>query len=122
MFLYRGVAQHQESMNGWFYSPSIEFARQFTQSGRYEEIVKLEIDPAKIYRPDPLPYGGDPEETERARQEAAQKGFSAFYVDEGPREPESVLVMKRAIYRREARIVGRCTAPVESAQRFLQAF
>jgi len=85
---------------GHYWSPDREWAAQFTQSGRAEELLQAEIMAKDIYEPSPLPYAGDPEEVRAAVRQARKAGFRAVWLDEGAREPRSVYVFGgSALYR-----------------------
>jgi hypothetical protein len=109
LVLYRGINAHQEaSAGGKFYHESFEFARQFTQSGRDNEVLRVSIDPTCIYRADPLPYGGDPDELEAAVEAAQAAGFSALYADEGTAGSPSLYVFRKVTDGRPTlRVLGR---------------
>jgi GNAT superfamily N-acetyltransferase len=95
--VYRGISVNNENRSGGgqtFFSADPEFARQFTQSGRDNEILVGEIDASDIYRSEPLPYGGNPDALDQTVAEARAKGFSAIYADEGA-GGESILVFRK---------------------------
>lgn len=91
--LFRGKMAHGQE--GHYYSPDKEFARQFTQSGRDEEIIQISMDSNQIYRRDPLPqaYGVNENDIDDAIREAMAQGYKAIWVDEGQGEPDSVFVI-----------------------------
>jgi len=114
MIIYRGVSAHQRPAPGWFYHPDIEFARQFTQSGQFNEILKAELQDDAIYYHDPLPYGGDPDEVDGVIELAKAAGKYAVACDEGGGYEPSILVLKSALAKRVMRLLGRCTEMDES--------
>lgn len=87
--LYRGIG-YNEGNN--YYSPSKEFALNFTRTGRESELKKRKIHTSKIYRHDPLPrgYGLEDENFEKAIKIAKRNGQVAIWVDEGINQPDSV--------------------------------
>lgn len=100
---------HQAPAKGWFYSPDIRFAAQFTQSGLPSEIQKIEVRDDSIFRDDPLPYGGDPDEVDATIARAKSLGFTSLWCSEGNGEPDSVFVMRGAILARDVKVLGRAT-------------
>lgn len=114
MIIYRGVSTHQRPAPGWFYHPDIEFARQFTQSGQFNEILKAELQDDAIYYHDPLPYGGDPDEVDGVIELAKAAGKYAIACDEGGGYEPSILVLKSALAKRAMKLLGRCTELDES--------
>ena len=91
--LFRG--EMVSGQKGNYYSPDKEWARQFTQSGRDNEIKSIAIDQSSIYKKNPLPkaYGYDDNDLGIAIQEAKQKGFRSLWVDEGQGQPNSVFMI-----------------------------
>ena len=87
--LYRGHG-HNEGNN--FYSPSKEFALEFTRSGRESELTKIKVDTNRIYKHNPLPrgYGEEDKNFDIAIQIAKENGLNAIWVDEGVNQPNSV--------------------------------
>ena len=87
--LWRG---HGYNEGNNYYSPSKEFALEFTRSGRESElrIIKINID--KIYKHNPLPrgYGMDDPNFAQAIKIAKQYNYPAIWVDEGYDQPNSV--------------------------------
>jgi len=100
--LYRGVSQHNEGRGGKFYTKDKEWARQFTQSGLDKEIISATIALNAIYRPEELPYGGDPDAIDQAVLAAREAGCKALWCDEGQGEPPSVYVFERSALKRAA--------------------
>ena len=77
---------------GSYWSPSAEWAKQFTQTGRIEEVKKAFIKSDDIYTAKELPYAGDPDAIDKAVAHAKNKGFKAVRLSEGTNEPLSVYV------------------------------
>ena len=77
---------------GSYWSPSAEWAKQFTQTGRLEEVKKAFIKSDDIYTAKELPYAGDPDAIDKAVAHAKNKGFKAVRLSEGTNEPPSVYV------------------------------
>lgn len=94
LIIYRGTRPGQETKN--YYSPDREWTRQFTQSGRDNEITSARIQKKDIYRKDPLPSATSEKEFDAALKEAKEKGFAAMWLDEGPGEPNSVFIIDRS--------------------------
>lgn len=90
--LYRGVG-YNEGNN--FYSPSKEFALEFTRTGRESELLKMKVNSNRIYRHNPLPrgYGLEDINFDLAIAEAKRLNLNAIWVDEGVNQPESVFVI-----------------------------
>ena len=89
--LWRGESSHNRG--GRFWSTDRGWARQFTQSGLDSEVRGMSMRAGEIWRPEPLPSAVDAVALDRAGGEARAGGFRAFWVDEGPGQPESVYVM-----------------------------
>jgi len=105
--LYRGVnASQDRQTTAHFYHEDPEFARQFTQSGQAHEVLKVSFPAAAIFRADPLPYGGDPDQLDYAIDKAKEGGFRAIYADEGSAGTPSVLIFRRGP---PLRVIGRCS-------------
>ena len=87
--LYRG---HGYNEGNNFYSPSKEFALEFTRTGREGELTKVKVNTNRIYKHNPLPrgYGEEDENFDIAIQKAKEMGFNAIWVDEGLNQPNSV--------------------------------
>jgi hypothetical protein len=90
--LYRGVSSISPAA-GNYYSPSREFAREFTHSGLDKEIAETVMPRGDIYKPKRLPFAGDEASMSKAIEEAAGKGFNALFVSEGTKQPHSVFVI-----------------------------
>ena len=90
--LYRGIGYNEGSN---FYSPSKEFAMEFTRSGRESELRTFKANTDRIYRHDPLPrgYGREDPNFDLAIKTAQQQGYNAMWVDEGQGQPDSVFVI-----------------------------
>ena len=90
--LYRG---HGYNEGNNFYSPSKEFALEFTRTGRESELTKIKVDSKRIYRNDPLPrgYGIEDINFDNTIKKASKLGFNAIWVDEGADQPNSVFVI-----------------------------
>ena len=87
--LYRGHGYNEDNN---FYSPSKEFALEFTRTGREGELTKVKVNTNRIYKHNPLPrgYGEEDENFDIAIQKAKEMGFNAIWVDEGLNQPNSV--------------------------------
>ena len=66
----------------------------FTQSGLDQEIKHIKLPRSAIFRPEVLPYGGDPDELEAAVAIAKPLGYSAVYCSEGAEYRPSVFVFR----------------------------
>jgi hypothetical protein len=86
--IYRGnnAAQKEHS----YYSPSKEWARNFTQSGQDKEIIETFIKKDDVYVKSPLPQATDALAEETAINEAMTRGFKAVMLSEGKNEPPSI--------------------------------
>lgn len=93
--VYRGEGPASQK-NGKFWTTDPEFAVQFTRQGLHSELRRATIDDSVIYRADPLPYGGDPDQMDEAIEKARAEGFKAIWCSEGNGEPESIYVFNRA--------------------------
>lgn len=89
IILYRG---HGYNEGNNFYSPSKEFALEFTRTGRENELTKVKVNTNRIYKHNPLPrgYGEEDENFDIAIQIAKENGLNAIWVDEGLNQPNSV--------------------------------
>jgi hypothetical protein len=90
--LYRGIG-YNEGNN--FYSPSKEFAMEFTRSGRESELRTFKANTDRIYKHNPLPrgYGREDPNFDLAIKIAQEQGYNAMWVDEGQGQPDSVFVI-----------------------------
>lgn len=86
---------------GKYWSPSREWAAQFTQTGRESEVLESQIRTSDIYDlgDDHRPYAGDPDDIEEVVEEARSKGFKAVRLDEGINELPSVYVFDKSSMR-----------------------
>lgn len=87
--LYRGKG-YNEGNN--YYSPSKNFALEFTKSGNENELIKTNVNINQIYKHNPLPkgYGPDDPNFNIAINIAKNMGLNAIWVDEGDNLPNSV--------------------------------
>lgn len=87
--LYRG---HGYSEGENYYSPSKDFAMEFTLSGRESELTTVRVNTKRIYKHDPLPrgYGREDDNFDKAIEIAKGLGMNAIWVDEGFDQPNSV--------------------------------
>lgn len=95
--LYRGESQYNR--NGRFWTTDPQFALQFTQSGRENEVRKASIYKYEVYRRNPLPYGGDFDDIDAAIIEAKaieDEDYKAVWCSEGVGEPDSIYVFDRS--------------------------
>lgn len=90
--LYRGVSSVSPA-SGNYYTPSREFAREFTQSGLDKEIAEMAMSKADIYKPKRVPFAGDEAGLSAAIEEARKAGLNALYVSEGAKQPHSVFII-----------------------------
>jgi len=86
--LYRGQAQGGQ---GRYYSTDKNFAREFTQSGQDSEISEIIFPASRIYRSKELPFAKDVDAIDKTLIDARAKGYDAIWVDEGLKQPPSVL-------------------------------
>lgn len=89
--IYRGEGGTSRK-GGSYWSPSAEWAKQFTQTGRIEEVKKAFIKSDDIYTAKELPYAGNPDAIDKAVTHAKNKGFKAVRLSEGTNEPQSVYI------------------------------
>ena len=92
--LYRGEGSTSKK-GGNYWTPSRDWAAQFTQTGEPETVRSTTISEDDIYTPDTLPYAGDLDAIDEAVLEAQMKGFKAVRLDEGQNEPPSVYVFDK---------------------------
>lgn len=109
--IYRGISVHNRDGN--YFTTNPEWARQFTQSGQDKEIFQVEIDPAIILKPSPLPQATNDKEVNAAIEQAKAKGFAAVWVDEGVDEPNSIFVIRKG----KLRNVKRYGATLDEAKK-----
>jgi len=93
--VYQGQSAHNKGSQ--YYSPSKEFARNFTQSGLDKEIKRVKIADEDVYRAKTLPSGTNDSQLKRAEEEAKAGHFKALWVDEGQNNPPSIYVFDRKI-------------------------
>lgn len=91
IILYRGESVHNKG--GKYWTPDKEWARQFTQSGLDSEIRSVSLSESLIYVSDRLPMATSENEINEAIKKAKELGFKAILVDEGIKEPNSVLII-----------------------------
>lgn len=101
--IYRGEGAYQKGDR--YYSPDKEWTRQFTQSGRDQEIKVATIPTDRIYKPKKLPRATSETEFDAAIKEAKEKGYGAVWFDEGPRQPNSVYVIDKNILHKPKKAV-----------------
>lgn len=82
-----------------YWSPDIEYAAQFTQTGQLKEVLRRKLSLDKIYDAEAeggkLPSATNESEFDAAMQIAAERGFYGFKVKEGSGEPDSYYVFDR---------------------------
>ncbi|MCK5547719.1 MAG: hypothetical protein KAI64_01805, partial [Thermoplasmata archaeon] len=98
--LYRGTSTHNKG-GGLYYSPSKDFAMQFTQSGQESEIREIELAEEEIYTAEELPFAGDVDAIDAARAEAEKQGKKAIRASEGENQPPSVMFLETPDYQTE---------------------
>lgn len=89
--LHRGESSYNKG--GKYWTPSKEWARQFTQSGQDREIKSMMVPEEWIYVQEPLPYATNADELDLAEAKARELGFRAIKINEGEGEPYSVLFL-----------------------------
>ena len=104
--IYRGESTVSE-VDGPFYTGSREFARQFTQTGRDEEVIEKTIRKDAIYESTDT-YAGDPEAVDAAIERAKAQGKKAVRLSEGANQPPSLFVFDRTAFEEPiAKLVAR---------------
>ncbi len=93
--VYRGEGATSKK-GGSYWSPSPDWAMQFTQTGQPEEVKEVQIKKSAIYEPTDLPYAGDPDAIDDAIKVAREKGYKAIRLSEGGNEPNSVYVFEKS--------------------------
>ena len=90
--VYRGIGYNQGNN---YYSPSKEFAMEFTRSGRESELRSFKVNTDRIYKHNPLPkgYGIEDPNFDLAIKIAQKQGYNAMWVDEGHGQPNSVFII-----------------------------
>jgi len=92
--IYRG--EYTGNKDGNYWSTDKEWAAQFTQTGRIEEVKVRRIKLEDVYIADDLPYAGDPDAIDEAISEAKTKKLKAVKLDEGKNEPPSIYVFNKS--------------------------
>lgn len=108
--VYRGESVHNRGGN--FYSPDAEWARQFTQSGRQEEVLKRQIPANAVYDPPKPVYAGNPEAVDVAIAEARAAGKHAVRLSEGDGEPQSIYVFNPKVLKNADDIQGEAATEI----------
>lgn len=103
--IYRG--ESTANKGGVYWTNDIEYARQFTQSGRYEEIIVATIPKGAIYDAYPLPRAYVEEEVDKGLEEARKGNYKAMRLSEGSGEPNSIWVFDKSAIK----VVGRGKEP-----------
>lgn len=88
--VYRG--EYQGNKGGKYWTPDVEFSRNFTQSGRDDEIFQSFVNKKDIYIPESPVYAGDPDAIKSEISKARRKGLKAIELDEGEGQPKSIYV------------------------------
>ena len=91
--LFRGESTANKA--GRFYTPDVEFARQFTKSGLDSEIIEGVLRESQIFTPKQLPFAGDEGAVSKAVQAAKKAGKFAVRLSEGGGQPPSVFMINR---------------------------
>ena len=94
LVVYQGRSVYNKKSK--FFTTDKEFARNFTQSGQDHEIVVAEINSKMIYKQNPLPMASSENEFDECMSIAKNKGYSAFWLNEGQRQPPSIFVFNMA--------------------------
>lgn len=91
--IYQGRSVYNK--NSKYFTTNKEWAQQFTQSGRENEITIAQIDPKVIYGDAPLPQATNEKMLEKTIEvaKAKNKDYKAIWVDEGIREPRSIFIL-----------------------------
>lgn len=96
--IFRGESVYNKGGRNW--TTQKEWARQFTQSGRDREILRAKIDPAVIYRHDPLPHACSQKDFDKIVPLAKELGCLAVWFDEGQNEPPSIYIIDLSVLQR----------------------
>lgn len=91
MTVYRGTTAY--SGGGHYWSTDREWARQFTQSGRDDEIKSKVIDMRTILVLSPLPSANDEGDIDNALKKAGESGYKGIMVSEGRGQPNSIYLL-----------------------------
>lgn len=96
--IFRGESSYNRSgsAEGVFYTPNAEWARQFTQSGLENEVVRRHIRESDVYNPPEAIYAGNTEAVDVAIAAARKDGKKAVRLSEGQGEPPSVFVFNKS--------------------------
>lgn len=89
--LYRGKSQYNKG--GKYWTPNKEWAMQFTQSGLPSQVESRTFPVERIFINNPLPSAINAEELDATEELAVENGYSAFWVNEGMDQPESVYII-----------------------------
>lgn len=73
----------------------IDDARQYTQSGLDDEILKAKVRSSAIKDVSNSVYAGDPDAIEKAMKEAQAEGYEGLLLDEGQGVPKSYYIFNR---------------------------
>lgn len=95
--VFRG--ENSGNKGGNFWTRDREFARNFTQTGRDQEIRTRYIDPSHIMDRSGDVYAGDEAAMDAALAQAKAAGFKAICVGEGEGEPPSIFVFDKTALR-----------------------
>ena len=103
--LFRGESNFSKK-NGQYWSPSLDFAIQFTQSGKRSELLQCQIKTSDILDMEQnMPYGGDPDSIDEAVNFAKSKGYKAIRLDEGINQPQSVFIFDNSAIKSISKVV-----------------
>lgn len=108
MKVYRG--EFSGNKDGKYWSTDKEWAAQFTQTGRIEEVKTRRIKESDIFSIDPLPYAGDPDAIDEVVNQAKENGFKAIRLNEGTNEPNSIYVFDNSALR----IASKSSCPIHN--------
>ncbi len=95
--VYRGESVYNR--NGNFWTQSIEFAKQFTQSGKISEVKIRYMNKNDIYMNSVKIYAGNETGVDNALETAKSLGFKAIMLNEGNGEPNSIFVFDKTALR-----------------------
>jgi len=102
--LYRGVGG--DSGGGHYYTSDPEFARNFTRSGRDNEIRVVDIPDDVVFTPAVLPEATNEAQVAAEIENARAAGKKAVAVSEGEGQPPSVFVFDKTAVRAMGRYSG----------------
>lgn len=101
--VYRG--EYSGNKGGNFWTMDKQFAVQFTQTGREQEVLKRYIWAGEIYQKSRDVYAGNEAGVDAALEAARADGYKAIMLSEGPGEPFSIFVFdKSALHRTPPRL------------------